>query len=42
MIGVDPAYKGSWNIYVKEAVQILSNDIVYKLWEGSSDLGRQT
>jgi long-chain alkane monooxygenase len=26
VIGVDPAYKGSWDTYVKEAVQIPSND----------------
>lgn len=26
VIGVDPAYKGSWDTYVREAVQIPSND----------------
>jgi FMN-dependent oxidoreductase (nitrilotriacetate monooxygenase family) len=26
VIGVDPAYKGSWDTYIKEAVQIPSND----------------
>jgi alkanesulfonate monooxygenase SsuD/methylene tetrahydromethanopterin reductase-like flavin-dependent oxidoreductase (luciferase family) len=26
VIGVDPAYKGSWDTYLKEAVQIPSHD----------------
>ena len=26
IIGVDPAYKGSWDTYIKEAVQIPIND----------------
>jgi hypothetical protein len=26
VIGIDPAYKGSWDTYVKEGLQILCND----------------